>query len=369
MSLAERYHRLESYIQEKGLDAAVITKPQNIFYFTGVYPRYGQGFAIFAQGKCRVILAGSDMPDDLPPEMEISLDYYNDYSIEEVIIADRAAGEALQKALGETVSGRGVIGLEGMPGSIVNLGMFADYRIADIDEFVRTARKTKYPDEIEKITASIDTVDRAILYIEEILTPGITEIELASKVREFFYIEAGIDVNWEACLGSGPRTADPDVQPSDRVIRRGDIVLADIFPNIKGYYGDTTRTFILGRALDRHKEIHGLLERALAAGEKTLGPGVPASEVDKAIRKSLEHNGFGGIFPHHSGHGFGLSQLEQPYIIPGDNSLLEPGQIIALEPGLYIRGFGGMRLESNYLIIENGFRALSNLPKELVEVI
>ena len=165
---------------------------------------------------------------------------------------------------------------------------------------------------------------------------------------------------------SGPRTERVGGPASPRVLQAGDLFIIDIFPVLDWYKGDITRTFVAGQPTARQREVHRVLDEALAAGAAAIRPGLRACDLDAVVRGTVTRAGYGENFPHHSGHAIGLGHPKSPYIIPADPSELRPNMVITLEPGIYLPGEGGMRLEQNYLITESGAEGLSQFPRELI---
>jgi Xaa-Pro aminopeptidase len=170
----------------------------------------------------------------------------------------------------------------------------------------------------------------------------------------------------EGDLGGGVRASNPDAKPTLERLALGDALMVDIYSGVGGYFADTTRNFVVGEPSGEQKAIHAILEEALAAGEGALRPGMRACDVDAVVRGVIGEAGYASSFPHHSGHAYGLFQQERPFLIPAEIMPLEAGMIVTLEPGIYIEGWGGMRLEGNYLITDSGFRRLDRYPSRLI---
>jgi Xaa-Pro aminopeptidase len=154
-----------------------------------------------------------------------------------------------------------------------------------------------------------------------------------------------------------------------RRLEPGDLVLVDLYPVLDGYAADCTRTFVVGKPNPLQRKRHAALEAALAAAESRLRPGTDVSAIDDAVRATLRAaGGYDATMTHHSGHGVGLLAWEDPWIGPGAPGALAEGMAIAIEPGLYVPGWGGMRLEGNYLITATGFDRLDRFPSTLIAV-
>jgi Xaa-Pro aminopeptidase len=170
-------------------------------------------------------------------------------------------------------------------------------------------------------------------------------------------------------LASGLRTALADPRATARRIEAGDLVLVDLYPVLDGYAVDFTRTFVVGEPTRLQQERHAVLIRALGAAETLLRPGIEVRRIDAAIREVLaDAGGYDRTMQHHAGHGIGLLAWEVPWIGPGTEGCLQSGDAIAIEPGLYLPEWGGMRVEGNYLVTDAGVERLDAFPRALIPV-
>jgi Xaa-Pro aminopeptidase len=169
----------------------------------------------------------------------------------------------------------------------------------------------------------------------------------------------------EGNFASGPRTLANEPPATNRQLQAGDVIFIDLYPIIHGNAADLTRSFIVGKPSEAQLERHEVLKNALAAGVDALNPGVRACDVDRAVRSSIATALGGYTFPRHAGHALVLEAQERPMLVPGDNTIIEPGMAVAIEPGPYLPDLGGMRVEGNYLVTETGCMSLSDYPIEL----
>jgi Xaa-Pro aminopeptidase len=158
-------------------------------------------------------------------------------------------------------------------------------------------------------------------------------------------VSEGHDVASFAIIASGPNGASPHHEPNDRVIDEGDLVVCDFGGRIGGYFSDATRTFSVGEPSSRHREVHGLVLAANEAGRAAVAPGVACQEIDQAARRVITEAGYGDYFIHRTGHGIGLEVHEHPYMVEGNDLVLEPGMTFSVEPGIYLPGEFGVRIE------------------------
>jgi Xaa-Pro dipeptidase len=169
---------------------------------------------------------------------------------------------------------------------------------------------------------------------------------------------------------SGPRTWEIGGPATTRRLQPGDIFLLDISTRCQGYFADTTRCFILDDPSAELQRMHRTLEEAVQAGQDAIRPGLRAGELDAIVRGVVHAAGYAPAhFPHHVGHGIGLAPQEDPWIVPDSDQVLEEGMVFTLEPGIYIPGVGGMRLEDNFVVTAGGCQALSHYPRRLTIVL
>ncbi|MFA9518033.1 aminopeptidase P family protein [Halopenitus sp. H-Gu1] len=190
---------------------------------------------------------------------------------------------------------------------------------------------------------------------------GMTEAELAEWIDERLSDRGGETPAFETIVGSGPNGAKPHHHHSDRTIEVGDPVVLDFGTRVDGYPSDQTRTLVFGGdPTDRFREIHGIVRRAHQAGVEAIEPGVPASEIDRVVRSTIEAAGYGEAFIHRTGHGVGIDVHEEPYVVAGNERPLEAGMVLSVEPGIYLPDEFGVRIEDLVVVTEGGCRRLNH---------
>ncbi|MCA1442586.1 aminopeptidase P family protein [Ensifer sp. IC4062] len=222
-------------------------------------------------------------------------------------------------------------------------------------------RKDRSEYELLKMNAAI--ADRAMQAAFSKIRPGMTEKELAAEIRAHFSSEGAAPAFW--IVGSGGNGAFPHHSASDRVIEEGDAVVIDIGGRKQGFPSDITRMAVVGRAPDGYGQIHTIVEKAVQAAMKAARPGVLAKEVDAAARKVIADAGYGEYFVHRTGHGMGIDGHEPPYITATSETILEEGMVFSIEPGIYLPGRFGIRLEDIVILRADGPEVLSSLPREV----
>ncbi|HXG08611.1 MAG TPA: Xaa-Pro peptidase family protein [Gemmataceae bacterium] len=222
-------------------------------------------------------------------------------------------------------------------------------------------RRRKDPDEIDLLRRCMRATEAGHAWARANVKPGMTELEVYCGVNTACIRAAGqaVIVYGDFAVSPGPsRRGGP---PTDRVLEPGDMLILDYSVVIGGYRSDFTNTLVVGKEpTPDQRRLYELCVAAMAAGEKELRPGAECLAVYQAVRGVFEKAGVAEYFPHHAGHGLGLTHPEDPYFVPNANQTLLAGDVVTLEPGLYIEGIGGIRIEHNYLITNQGYERLSN---------
>jgi Xaa-Pro aminopeptidase len=234
--------------------------------------------------------------------------------------------------------------------------------IIDISPIIRPLRRAKDPDELAVLRRAIAAGEAAHAVALRELKPGMTELEAYQIVARAAIAALAAPAIVYGDFVSGPRCAlEKGGPPSSRRIEPTDLVILDFSVVVSGYRGDFTNTFAVGGApTPQQRTLFEACVGALRAAEALLAPGTPARAVDAAVRRHFTALGLDHAFTTHSGHGIGLGHPEPPYLVPQSDDVLQAGDVVAVEPGLYIEGEGGMRYERNYLIRADGFETLSN---------
>ncbi|HEX3779173.1 MAG TPA: Xaa-Pro peptidase family protein [Pseudonocardiaceae bacterium] len=232
---------------------------------------------------------------------------------------------------------------------------------------LRELRMRKDASEIAALRAAGEAIDRVHARVGEWLRPGRTEAEVGADIAAAIVAEGHAEAAF-VVVGSGPNGASPHHELSDRVIETGDVVVVDIGgPVPLGYNSDSTRTYVLGEpAFADVAETYAVLRRAQQAAVDAVAPGVTAEAIDAAAREIIADAGFGDYFIHRTGHGIGLDVHEEPYIIAGNDLPVEPGMAFSIEPGIYLPGRWGARIEDIVVVTEDGVASCNNQPHELV---
>ena len=219
--------------------------------------------------------------------------------------------------------------------------------------------------ELECIRTAVEVTDRVYEEILPMLSPGNTEKDVAnamvSKYREYSEGEA-----YSPIVATGPNGALPHAIPTDREFQKGDFVVIDAAAKYAGYHADMTRTPVVGEATSKHEEIYAIVKESQQRGCDTAKAGVPCKEVDAATRDYIKEMGYGEYYTHGTGHGLGLEIHTSPRFSPQSDQVLESNNVMTIEPGIYLAGWGGVRIEDDVIIKNEGCEILNKTTKDLV---
>lgn len=237
-----------------------------------------------------------------------------------------------------------------------------------LSELTAPLRIMKDDAEVAALREAANAVDRVMRRIpKEVKFRGRTERQVARQLAEMT-VEEGHETAEFTIVASGPNGASPHHEPGERVIEKGDFVVCDFGGRRGGYYSDCTRTFSVGRPSPLQSEVHRIVRAANEEGRKLAAPGITGEELDRAVRKVVADAGHGESFIHRTGHGIGLEVHEPPYIVEGNDRPLEPGMAFSVEPGIYLEGMFGVRIEDIVVCTDNGAETLNQASRDLVVV-
>lgn len=235
-------------------------------------------------------------------------------------------------------------------------------------EVVKPLRMVKTQEEVDKIKEACKLADACLGHVQRLLKPGVSEYDISLEI-EFFFRRNGAEIGFAPIVASGPNSARPHARPSERKLENGDFVTLDIGAKLNGYNSDITRTFVIGKASDRHREIYDQVLKAEMACIDALIPGSKAVDVDGLARTILDEKNFAQYFGHGLGHGLGKSVHDLGGLSARSEDVIAVGQVWTVEPGVYIEGFGGVRIEDDVHVSAGGPEVLTHYPKELMELV
>jgi Xaa-Pro dipeptidase len=238
-------------------------------------------------------------------------------------------------------------------------------KILPAESLLSALRVTKDADELTQMGQAVAIAEEALARTLEEIGPGITEQEVAAKLMMSLLQGGSEGVPFAPLVQSGPNSASPHGATSSRRLETGDLLLIDYGAAVGGYFSDITRTFAIGELDPELTRVHEIVQAANAAGRAAARPGVSCQDVDRAARRVIEEAGYGPYFIHRTGHGLGLEVHEPPYMVEGNTRRLEAGMTFTVEPGIYLPGRGGVRVEDNVVITEAGSKSLTTFERRL----
>jgi Xaa-Pro aminopeptidase len=240
-----------------------------------------------------------------------------------------------------------------------------DVELVPTDGLVEELRRVKDAGEIARIEAACRIADDALAAVLPRLIDEPEEREFGLELDTTMRRLGAADVSFETIVGSGPNGAKPHARPTDRRIREGDLVVLDFGALFDGYHSDMTRTVAVGTPTATQRRMDEVVRAAQAAGVEAVRPGVTGAEVDKVCRDLIAESGWGDQFLHGTGHGVGLDIHEDPRLSSTGTASLEPGNVVTVEPGVYLPEHGGVRIEDTVVVTADGCRPLTTAPKDL----
>ena len=242
-----------------------------------------------------------------------------------------------------------------------------DVNYINAAEIVGELRQCKSSVEQDKMRNASQAADKALSNILSKIKPGLKEIEVRDMLEAEMKNIGTSGPAFPTIIGSGPNSAQCHYGTGERVLQEGDSLVMDFGCLLDNYCSDTTRTIVIGQASDKYKSIYAILKKAQQLAIDKVRPGIKACEVDYAARKYITDKGYGDYFIHRTGHGIGLEVHELPYITESSEVVLKPGMIFSIEPGIYLEGEFGIRIEDLVLVTEDGVEVLNQFTKELIE--
>ncbi|WP_308788769.1 M24 family metallopeptidase [Planomicrobium stackebrandtii] len=350
----QRIQNLRRELQFTNTDAVLITSPENRFYFSGF--KGSSGVLLITQEKNYLLtdFRYMDQAREEAPDFEI----INHERNVNPVITSYVKKFAVQK-LGIEFGKLTVQDYKELENLNPSLELF------NCENAIYNLRMIKDHEEIGYFKKGIALCDQAFDHILSFIRPGMSEKEVGLEL-EFFMRRGGADgIKENHVIASGERSSLPHGQATERIIKEGDFVKMDIGAKINGYYTDFTRTVVVGEASKKQREIYNIVRRAQEVALEAIGPGKVCSELDHLARSVIAEAGYGSNFGHSLGHSIGLAVHESPAMRANDHTVLKPGMVITVEPGIYIPGFGGVRIEDFIVITEDGYENLTTATKEL----
>lgn len=260
----------------------------------------------------------------------------------------------------------------GFEKNAMQFGVYEVYKQAVKADFVPVSgliekiRLIKTPQELNIIKVACEIADSAFTHILDFIKPGKTELDVSNELEFFMRKQGATSSSFDIIVASGLRSALPHGVATDKVIEKGELVTLDFGALYNGYISDITRTVAVGDVSEKLRDIYDAVLQSQLLGVEKIGPNMTGIEADAVCRDYLTSRGYGEAFGHSTGHGIGLEVHEQPGLSFRSDTILVPGMCVTVEPGVYISGVGGCRIEDDIYITETGNEVLTHSPKELI---
>ena len=350
-----RAQRILAALEDQGVTQMLIVDPMSIYYLTGVYNDPHErffGLLLRADGQHAFFLNNLFT---VPQDVGIQKVWYSDTDPVMEMVAKYVDGEAVL-GVDKDIKARFLLPLMEMQAAkgFVNTSLAVD-----------NTRGIKDAEEQEKMRVASDLNDQAMAVFKTLIRQGVTEKEVADQMLKI-YQDLGADgFSFEPLVAFGPNAADPHHGPDNTVLKEGDVILFDVGCSKDAYCADMTRSFYYRTITDTHREVYETVRAANEAAIAKVKPGVPLCELDITARNLITDKGYGPQFNHRLGHFIGLSCHEFGDVSSVNTRLAEPGMIFSIEPGIYLTGDTGVRIEDLVLVTETGCEVLNHYPKTL----
>jgi len=361
IDVGPREQRLHQQLALEEIDALVVTSPTNIRWLTGFA---GSSATVVVHEGEITLCTDARYEDRAPGELR------RVGSTADVVIASSNLGEAVHELIGATE----LVGLEADHVSwslqqTIDQHWLPGQTLVASSGLVDGLRSRKDAAEVERIEYAASIVDESLSTIRKGLIGQLTERQFAQALDHAIRANGADDIGFETIVASGPNGAIPHHSPGDRVISRGDLVIVDVGAMIDGYRSDMTRTFCVGPMSNPQRLHYDTVIAAQQAGVDAMNAGAGTVEVDTAARAVIGKAGWADSFTHGTGHGVGLDIHELPRVGKNVNDVYELGTVATVEPGVYLRGVAGVRIEDTCVVTETGARRLTCFPKDDPEVL
>lgn len=363
-----RQAKLASTIEAAHLDTLVLNPGPSLVYFTGLHFHTSERpvVALFTPGQPMCLAL---------PELETAKLDSLAYPIQAFPYGEDPTTwvDVFRQATQTAKLNSGAVGVEPTRLRYLELDLLQQaapqVKFLSAEGTLSSMRMRKEESELAAMRQAVAIAQSALLATLPSIKPGVSELEIAAELT-LQLLRGGSDSEFpfSPIVSGGPNSANPHASPSSRKLQNGDLLVIDWGATVGGYASDLTRTFAIGNVEPEYEHIARIVLQANSAGRKKAGPGVTASQVDQAARCVIEQAGYGVFFTHRTGHGLGLEAHEPPYIRAGNELVLQPGMTFTIEPGIYLPGRNGVRIEDNVCITSSGAECLSNLPRELIHL-
>ncbi|GEK33990.1 M24 family metallopeptidase [Kurthia sibirica] len=350
----EKLTKLRTLLSAQNIDGLLITNPYNLRYMTGFTGT--AGVAIISKNDAVFITDFRYMEQAAKEITQFRIAQHKATMVEEIATQVKEMGISKLAFEKENITYAQFLLYE----------KFIKVELIGVADIIEKIRLIKTPEEIKIIKVACEIADAAFEHIINYIKPGITELDVSNELEFFMRKQGATQSSFDTIVASGLRSALPHGVATDKMIEKGDFVTLDYGALYQGYISDTTRTVAVGEPSAKLKEIYDIVLQAQLIGVKEFKPGMTGVEADAIVRDYIKDKGYGEAFGHSTGHGIGLEVHEGPGLSHRSNYVLEPGMAVTCEPGIYLPGIGGVRIEDDILITTTGNEVLTHATKELI---
>ena len=360
----KRLQLLVELLDKNHLEAVAINPGSTLTYLTGLH------FHLMERPTL-LLISKFTPPMLILPELEIGKVNQSRIPLQPVTFADDPAAwpDVFVSAVKKSGLNHAKIGVEPTRLRYLELNYLQNAapsaQFVAADTLFSELRLCKDASEIKSMREAIRIAQEALTATLPIIQPGHSEKEISAElVINLFRLGSEPELPFAPIVAGGPNSANPHAAPTDRALCFGDLLVIDWGASYEGYFSDLTRTFAIGEVDPELRLIYETVKEANAAGRAAGGPKLKAGTVDQAARAIIEKAGYGKYFTHRTGHGLGMEAHEEPYMFGANEQILEPGMVYTVEPGIYLPGRGGVRIEDNMVVTTDGAETMSSFSRE-----
>lgn len=354
--MKKRINALRQTFDALGLDGFIVTNQHNCQYLSGFT---GDNVVLLITPKEQILITDFRYIDQAAEESP-------DYQVVKSSLLHDTLAECVTKL------GLGKLAFEEKTISYMEYqslhAKLTRIELVSTSNTVEKIRQVKDPVEIDALKKAAEIADKAFKHVLNLIKPGLREDEIAAELEYQMKKLGSQKPAFDTIIASGVRSSLPHGMASSKMIAPGDFVTIDFGAVYQGYHSDMTRTLIIGEPDEKQKLVYDLVLKAQTTALEAVKPGLKGSDVDHVARKIIADQGYGDCFGHGLGHSVGLEIHEKPSFSTMDHTIIEPGMVMTVEPGIYITGWGGVRIEDLVVVTDNGCEILSLTPKHLIQL-
>ncbi|MCC6606119.1 MAG: aminopeptidase P family protein [Anaerolineae bacterium] len=362
-----RLHKLTQQILAHGVDGVALVPGPNMAYLSGIHSHVSERPIV-------LFFPADDDPAIVIPGLEAMKAQAAGIPADRIFAwnDDEGYTGAFQQACAVLELSDYLLAVEALHMRVLELELLKRYApgltTTHAEPILMALRAVKEDEEIAKMERAIAIAERAMERLIPQIEMGMTEKQVAAMLTQLQLEEGADAIAFGPIVSTGPNGASPHAVPTDRRLQAGDLLVIDWGCLVEGYPSDITRTFAVGELDPELRHIYETVKLANEQGVLASGPGATGQDVDRATREVIEDAGYGDYFIHRTGHGLGVEGHEPPFMMEANTEPLIPGNVFTVEPGIYLPGRGGVRIEDDIVITEDGYRSLTTMTRELITV-